>query len=506
MKRLSTLVLSFLIACTWMVAQDGAEHSAVSPERGNRHSIGWQKALALKGPPVAPKFPKVGKEVERDVLDNGLVVYLQEDHRLPLLDATVLVRTGTYYESPDQLGTASLVGELLRSGGTKALPPDQMDERLDYIAAQLSVVMEQEQCHIGLNVPEKDANEGLHILADILRNPRFDDSRLELAKRQAIFTLRSSNDTPAPIIRREFNRLLYTAAHPAGRTPTIDQIRHITRDDLIRFHGRFFHPNEIMIGLTGDFNKADMLAEIRSLFGDWPKADVELPPLPNANLSPKPGIYYIQKPINQSSIRIGEWGTNRSNPDRFAIDLMNDILGGSSFSSRMTERVRNDEGLAYDVQTAFPTDQRDTSFFLAVAQTKTESTVQAVRSMLDVIRNMTTSKISRNEFDTAKEMFLYSYVFRFAEPARSLQALMRVEYEHLPPDYLEREFAGYQAVTAEDIERAAKKYLHPDQLTIFIVGDYPKFASELAKLGEPHPVQPLDFSDAGIPAAPAARR
>ncbi len=488
------VLLCLLVAWSALYAQE-SEHAAAAPGRGNRHSVGWDKALKLKGPPVAPKFPRIGKEVERVVLDNGMIVYVQEDHRLPLLDAIVLVRTGKYYDTAEELGTASMIGELLRSGGTKNLPPDKLDERLDYIAAELTASMEDEQCRVALNVPEKDADEGLSILADVLRNPRFDDSRLELAKRQAIFALRSANDTPGPLLRREFARLMYTSAHPAGRTPTIDRIRQISRDDLIRFHQKYFHPNEVMIGLTGDFNKAEMLAKVKELWGDWPKAEVSLPALPQANTEPKPGVYYVEKPVNQSSIRIGHWGANRSNPDRFAIDLMNNILGGSDFSSRITQRVRNGEGLAYDAGTAFPTGQRDTSFFIAVAQTKTETTVKAIDSMIDEIRKMTSTKVSKNEFETAKEMFLYSYVFRYAEPARSLAALMRLEYDHLPPDYLEKEFAGYQAVTAEDIERVAKKYLHPDQLTIFVVGDYPKFSQELAKLGQPHAIQPMDFGD-----------
>ena len=487
----------------WAALHAQVEERGTEPARGDRHSVGWDKALRLKGPPVAPKFPKLGEEIERVVLDNGMIVYIQEDHRLPLVDAVMLVRTGTYYESPEEIGTARLAGDLLRSGGTTNLPPEQLDERLDFIAAQLRVGMGEEQASISLNVPQKDADEGLRILADVIRNPRFDESRLELAKRQAVFALRSSNDSPAPIIRREFARLLFTSAHPSGRTPTVEQIESISRDDIIAFHKKFFHPNQIMIGLTGDFNKAEMLEKVRELWGDWPKAAVTLPPLPKVDPQPKPGIYYVEKQLDQSSLRIGHWGANRDNPDRFAIDLMNNILGGSDFSSRMTERVRNDEGLAYDAGTAFPTGQRDISFFIAVAQTKTETTVKAINSIVEVIRSMLTSSVSQNEFQTAKEMFLYSYVFRYADPGRSLAALMRLEYDGLPPDYLEKEFAAYQAVTPEDINRVARKYLQPEELTIFVVGDYPKFAEEISKLGQPHRIEPLTFDGGGPPQAPA---
>jgi predicted Zn-dependent peptidase len=450
--------------------------------------------MRLKGPPLPPTFPEVGDEIERTVLENGLVVYMLEDHRLPLVDAQVMIRTGSYYERPDELRTASLTGELLRSGGTKNYTPEQLEERLDFIAANFSVSMQTEVCEVSLNVPRKDVDEGLRILAEVLRYPTFEPSRLALAKRQAIFQIRSSNDSPGSILQREFRRLMFTEEHPGGRYPTIQRIEEITREDLIGFHEKFFHPNQIMIGLTGDFQKPEMLAKIKELFGDWPQQDVDLPPLPKVNPQPRPGVYYVEKQVNQSSFWLAHWGINRDNPDRFAIDLMNDILGGSSLNSRIGERVRTDEGLAYSVGSVFNTSLRDINFFVALGQTKTESTVQAIQSILDEIHKMKTERISKNEFDAAKEMFLYSQVFRFTEPSRALGALMNLEYEKLPPDYLEKEFAGYQAVTTEDIDRVARQYLLPEQLTMFIVGDFDPISEEAASLGPVHPVTPFQFS------------
>jgi predicted Zn-dependent peptidase len=184
---------------------------------------------------------------------------------------------------------------------------------------------------------------------------------------------------------------------------------------------------------------------------------------------------------------------------------MNDILGGSELDSRIGQRVRTDEGLAYSVGTVFNTDLRDINFFLAYGQTRTDATVKAIQSILDEIQKMRTQNISKNEFDSAKEMFLYSQVFRFAEPSRSLGALMNLEYEKLPPDYLEKEFAGYQAVTADDIERVAQKYLHPEQLTMFIVGDVAKFKDDLPKLGPVHEVTMFQFDTSGGSTRPATR-
>ena len=147
--------------------------------------------------------------------------------------------------------------------------------------------------------------------------------------------------------------------------------------------------------------------------------------------------------------------------------------------------------LAYPL---FP-DAASRIFFVSAAQTKTESTVQAIQSTLDEIRRKMTTKISKYEFDMAKEMFLYSYVSNYAEPSRALGAVMELEFERLPADYLEKEFAGYQAVTAADIERVAKQYLKPEQATIFIVGDFPKIAQQAAALGEAREIQPFDFGE-----------
>ena len=485
------LVLCAAVASS-LLAQD-SEHAPVMSSRGDKHSEGWARAMRLKGQPLPPKFPKVGQEIERTVLDNGLIIYMMEDHRLPLVDTQVIIRTGTYYATPEELRIPNLTAELMRSGGTKNYPPEQLEERLDFIAANLSVSMQAEQASASLNVPTKDAVEGLRILADVLRNPTFDQARLDLAKNQMLRSLRASNDQPGSILEREFRILLYTPVHPAGRIPTFQQIQRIQRDDLVKFHEKYVHPNQIMIGLTGDFKKPEMLATLKQLFGDWPKKDVPLPPLPKVNPQPKVGVFYVPKAVNQSSFWLVHWGTNRDDPNRFAIDLMNDILGGSSFSSRVAERVRNDEGLAYSVGTSYNTNLRDINFFLAAAQTRTDATVKAIQSTLDEIRKMRVERISKNEFDTAKEIFLYSQVFRFNEPSQALGALMGLEYEGLPPDYLEKEFAGYQAVTAADIERVAREYLHPEQLSIIIVGDVDKFKNELAPLGPVKEITPFQF-------------
>jgi predicted Zn-dependent peptidase len=237
-----------------------------------------------------------------------------------------------------------------------------------------------------------------------------------------------------------------------------------------------------------------MLARIQGLFGGWKRSGEPPPPLPAAKPVPRPGTYVVDRDLNQSNLAIGHWGTDRSNPDRFAIHLMNAVLGGGSFSSRITERVRSDEGLAYSARSQYATSDREVGLFLATAQTRTETTVKAIRSIVEEIGKMRASGISENEFRTAKESLLHSYLFRFEDPVENVIRLLRLEIDGLPADYYETEFRGYQAVERADLERAAAKYLRPKDLTLFVVGKLSAFRSDLSALGEVHPIALQEFS------------
>jgi predicted Zn-dependent peptidase len=267
----------------------------------------------------------------------------------------------------------------------------------------------------------------------------------------------------------------------------------IDRDKIVAQHHKAYRPDHAYLTVTGDFDSKAMLARLRMLFGAWEKSGETLPPLPAVKATPRPGIYVVDRDLEQSNIVLAHWGVDRTNPDRFAIDLMNDILGGGSFSSRVTERVRSDEGLAYSAGTSYGTSDREIGLFRASVQTKTESTVKAVGLLLDEIDKMRKGAVSDNEFDTVREAILYSYVFRFDDAEQNVGRLMGLEIDGLPADWFEKEFAGYQAVTKEDVEKAARKYLHPDQLTIFIVGKLDAFRTELAELGEIHEIQLEEF-------------
>ncbi len=479
---------------------DGHGHAIKSGGRGDRHSPSWDDVMKLKGEPKSPNFPKVGEGIERHVLDNGLVVYLAEDRSLPIVRVELLFRGGDYYEPAAEQGVASFTGSEMRNGGTERMTPDELDDHLAFLAANLSSSIGDETGNVSLDVLSDDLDEGLAHFSDVVLRPRFDSERFELSKRRRAFQIQHRNDNPGQIARREFDKLLFGESHPRGRELKLERLDEIRRDDLVRAHGKYIRPNNSTLVAVGDFAPGEMLERIRTALGTWQKGEA-LPPLKAAaDLTPKPGVFLIDRKVNQSNILIGHIGINRDNPDRFAVALMNDVLGGGSFSSRITERVRSDEGLAYSASSRFDVSGREIGTFTASVQTKTESTARAVSLILDEVRKIReTGSLSRNEFDTARESTLFSYVFRFENRFGNVARLARYEMDGRPADTDRVEFEGYGKVAPEAIEAAAKAYLRPDALTILVVGDKTEIGDTLAAFG---PVKTIELEDE----APAPRR
>jgi predicted Zn-dependent peptidase len=290
------------------------------------------------------------------------------------------------------------------------------------------------------------------LLAEVIRQPAFDGKPLEIFKGRVIEDLRRLADNPARLLAREFTRTLYTEAHPLGRPLTPAQAEAIQAEHLRDYYRRFFHPNNMMLAVVGDFRREEMAARIQTLFGDWPSSPLDLPAPPEVQPRFERGVYIIPRNLAQASLALGHFGINRFNPDRYAIELMDAILGGSGFSSRIMERIRTEEGLAYSVGTMFPTSTRDISLFWATAQTKNENVPRAVGAILEEI----------------------------------VVQLMTQEFNGYPADYLDTLLDRYRAVTVADVQRVAGEYLHPDASTILIIGDPTQFESGMRTFGPVH--------------------
>lgn len=431
-----------------------------------------------------PPPPFVPPKAERMTLPNGMVLYLMEDHELPLIQLQAMIRTGNIYEPADKIGLAGLTGSVMRTGGTVKHTGNEIDEMLDQIAAGLSVGIGAEAGSASLDTLRKDFDLGLSLLAEILTQPAFEEEKLQIAKNNALEGIRRRNDRPSSIASREFGKQIYGADHPYGREATEATVKAITRADLIAFHKKYFVPNSLIVGVTGDFSKKEMIGKISKAFAGWEKKKIDFPKVPPLTERKEGGVYEIVRPITQTQIRIGHLGIKQGNPDFFALSIMDDILGGSGLSSRLFRDIRSERGLAYSVGSAFRPGNLDLGIFVAYGETRVETTYQAISTIIEHLRRIRQEPVSDEELKRAKEAFLNSFIFSFSSSSQIVGQQMSLEYYDLPADFLERYRDNVAKVTKEDILRVAKQYLHPDRLVILAVGDEAGFDQPLSVLGQ----------------------
>ncbi|NIR63369.1 MAG: insulinase family protein, partial [Aliifodinibius sp.] len=278
------------------------------------------------------KVPKV----EQATLSNGIKLFLLEDRELPLIELSARIRTGSIYEPADKIGLAAITGEVMRTGGTKTKTGDEIDEELERIAAEVETSIGEDAGYARMSVLKKDIDTGLNILADVLMNPEFREEKIELSKVQHRSGIARRNDNVQQIAYREFAKLIYGAESPYARHPEYETIDNITRDDLIEFHKKYYHPNNVIMGVWGDFDAKTMKKKIEEAFKDWKKVELNIPPVPEVDYEFKPTVNLIKKEdVNQTNIIMGHIGGRYDNPDYHALVLTNRILGGLPFTSRL---------------------------------------------------------------------------------------------------------------------------------------------------------------------------
>ena len=423
---------------------------------------------------------------ERIVLNNGMVVYLLEDHELPLITMTATMRTGSWLDPADKIGLAALTGLVMRTGGGGGFSAEEVDEALEQFAGDVSIGIGRQSGSASLDLLSKDLKRGLQIFTALIRTPAFEPARLELAKLQAIEGIRRRQDNPGSIVSREFVKLLYGAEHPTARESTIDSVRRITRDDLVAFHRNTIHPNGIILGVTGDFKKEAMLAALRDAFGDWKQGavpELKIADVPE-NEAGKPSVRFIDKDTTQTHLRVGHLSIKENDPDYVPLAIANDILGGSSFRSRIFNDVRTKRGLAYSVGSRLNAGVHDQGVWLVRAETKSVSTQEVIARFLANIERMRTELVSDTELAEAKDAYVNSFVFSFSSPSAIVNRLIELEYDGLPKDFLQQLRDKVVKLTKEEILAAAKKYLYPDRLKIVAVGSGKTLPAALSTFGE----------------------
>lgn len=432
------------------------------------------------------------REQYRHVLSNGVVAYLVEDHDLPLVNVATLVRTGSYLDPAGKEGLAALTGSQIRSGGTTSKTAEEFDEAADFLAAGISSSISALQGNASLNLLSKDIDQGLALYLDMLRNPRFQEDRLTLAKSQLLQNMERRNDRTDAIENREWLRLMHGADFFSAKEATKASIEAITREDMLAFHQRYYQPAGFIFAISGDFNTKEMLAKLETAMKGWPANKQAVPAVPKQTHEPVPGLYTVHKAdVNQGRVSIGHMGAMRDNPDFFALSIMNDILGGGGFTSRITSRVRSDEGLAYSAGSNFGFGVYNPGVFRAAFQSKNSTTSQAIDIIMEEINRLRTTKVTAEELETAKNSFIEVFPRNFATAGQVAGIFAQDEYTKRPADYWDTYRDRIRAVTADDVLRVAQKYLHPDRLVVLVVGNIDEITKgnpdrpqhSLAKLG-----------------------
>lgn len=442
--------------------------------------------------PRTMQFPELVFQIpkaERVVLECGMPVYLLRDTELPIINMTAMVRVGSVYEPAAKTGLSGMAGEVMRSGGAGGVAPEALDDELEFMASSVESGIGSDMGTVSLSTLKKNFGRTLHIFSDVLLQPDFSEKRIEISRRQTIERLRRQNDDPKEIAGREINRAIF-AGHPLGEITTFESIGSITRQDLVDFHRRFYRLDNMILAVSGDFDRTDLLKELNSTFKPetYPGA-LTLPEIPQPKQQFQGEVLYGKKDVNQTVIRMGHLGLNKDNPDIYAVRLLDYILGGS-FTSRLTMEIRTNQGLAYSVGSHFDIGRRFTGSFVAETETKAESTAKAISLMKRIITDLTKEPVSDGELNAAREYMINSFMFGFTSPASIVNQRARLEYYLYPDGYLEQYRDNIARVTKTDILNAARKYLHPDAFKLVVVGDAAKFDQPLSTLGN---VRELDL-------------
>lgn len=413
--------------------------------------------------------------VNKTILPNGLVVLHSEKHSLPIVMVTLLIKVSPLNEPKDKAGLANLTAELLTEG-TKNRSSTDISEEIEFIGASLDVSVVSDYTSVTLSVLKKDINKGFELFSDILLNPVFPEKEIERKKELVKGSLRHSEEDPDFLAERAFKKEIF-GEHPYGRLieGSVDTIDAIKRKDLITFYSAYFLPNNSILSVVGDLTEEELNSLIKTYLKDWKKADLPSIVTHGFNIGKVKRTVQIDKDLTQANIILGHIGIRRDNPDYYAISVMNYILGGGGFSSRLMQTIRDEMGLAYDVDSFFSSN-KETGLFQIEVQTKNDSANSVISEILNQMKKMRQNIVSDEELSDAKSYLTGSFPRRLDTNRKIADFLASVEFYNLGLDYAEKYSTYINSITKKDIFRVAQKYLDPEDYVLVVVANQKKAA------------------------------
>ncbi|MBZ5592972.1 MAG: insulinase family protein [Acidobacteriia bacterium] len=483
-----------IVALTLLVAATAVAQPAATPKAAAAIIPSYKE---LKYPALKPiKIP----DVATFTLPNGMKVYLLENHELPLVRGSALVRTGNLFDPPDKVGLAGITGTVMRSGGTKDKTGDQIDEQLENIAASVESSIDESFGQASFSCLKENTDEVLGVFHDILTAPGFRQDKVDLAKTETRSGISRRNDDPHGIVEREFSDAVYGKDTPYGWREEYATIDRMSRDELVQFYQRYFFPANVMLAVIGDFSAADMKARLEKRFADWTVQQPSVPAFPSVRNKAEPGVFLATKTdVTQTFLTIGHLGGEFRDKDYPALEVMSDILGGG-FHSRLLQRVRTKLGYAYEISAFWGANYDHPGLFEISSSTKSASTADTIKVIEEEVEKIRTTEVTAEELESAKQTVANSFVFAFDTPSKTLNRMLRYDYYGYPRDFIHQYQRAIQAVTRADVLRVARERIQPKNLTIVAVGNPQEFGKPLATLGLP--VASIDLTIPGPPGAP----
>lgn len=459
--------------------------SGVLAQQGGAVSGQTTKGAVIKGrAPVNKNVLQVKlPRAEEATLKNGLRVILLENHKVPTFSMQMVVMGGGLADPADKHGLASSVATLLREGTQKRSSKD-IAEQMEALGATLNAGagLSSLTSNVTASGLVETIDQTLDLFADVTRNPSFPKDEVEKYKTRTLSQLQLQRSNPQFLAQERFNRAIY-GEHPGALVSTpVEALKIITAEDLARYHATYYRPNNAIIAVVGDITMKELMPKIEKAFGDWQKGDVPATQIPSAPAQGAARIYLVDRPKSvQTVLQLGTLGIERTDPDYFGVLVMNQIFGGGP-AARLFLNLREDKGYTYGAYSGF-TGSKFRGVVLASSEVRTDVTEGAMHEFMYELKRIREEKVTPEELDNAKRAIVGSFALSLEQPQALLQNIITQKLYNLPADYWDTYPQRVSAITAEDVQRVAQKYLDLGHLQVVAVGDASKTRDILNKYG-----------------------